>query len=84
VPEPGSAEISRAGRAALAPVRAAVPVELPDVFLQAGLMLWAGLLGTVSLELFGQFQNVVSEEPGDRNAFFGECVRRWAAQIGIA
>ena len=83
VPEPGSAEISRSGRTALAPVRAAVPAELPDVLLQTGLMLWAGLLGTVSLELFGQFHNVIGEEPGDRDAFFSECVRRWAAQIGI-
>jgi hypothetical protein len=25
----------------------------------------------------------VSEEPGDRDAFFADCVRRWADQVGI-
>jgi len=46
-------------------------------------MMWAGLLGTVSLELFGQFHNVIGENSGDRDAFFAECVTRWAAQLGI-
>ena len=83
VPEPTGGPPSPPGRAALAPLRAVLPAEVPDGALQAGLMLWAGMLGTVSLELFGQFQNVIGEEPGDRDAFFGECVRRWAAQLGI-
>jgi hypothetical protein len=34
--------------------------------------------------LFGQFHNVVSDAPADRDAFFAECVNRWAAQIGVA
>jgi hypothetical protein len=38
-----------------------------------------GLSGTITPELFGQFHNVVSEDPADRNAFFGEA-ERWAAQ----
>jgi AcrR family transcriptional regulator len=83
VPEPAAAKLGPAGRAALAPIMSAVPQEMPEVALQAGVMLWAALLGTVSLELFGQFQNVVGDGPGDRDAFFGECVTRWAAQIGI-
>jgi AcrR family transcriptional regulator len=83
MPGPAGAGLGRAGREALTPVRAAVPAEITDAAIQAGVMLWAGLLGTVSLELFGQFQNVIGEKPGDRDAFFGECVSRWAAQIGI-
>jgi hypothetical protein len=35
-------------------------------------------------ELFGQVDHVVSEESGDRDAFFAECVQRWATQVGIA
>ena len=27
---------------------------------------------------------IVGEQPGDREAFFAESVRRWAAQVGIA
>jgi AcrR family transcriptional regulator len=83
IPEPAATKLGPAGQRALAPVRAAVPAEVTDVAIQAGLMLWSALLGCVSLELFGQFQNVIGERPGDRDAFFSECVARWAAQIGI-
>ncbi|HVB43782.1 MAG TPA: TetR/AcrR family transcriptional regulator [Streptosporangiaceae bacterium] len=82
-PTGGRAGISAAAAAALAPLRAAMPAQVPDAAMQTGLMVWAGLLGVVSLELFGQFQNVVGENPGDRDAFFAECVRRWAAQLGV-
>ena len=84
IPEPAAADLGEAGRKAIAPVRAAVPADITDVAIQAGLMLWSGLLGTVSLELFGQFENVIGQDPADRDAFFTECVTRWAAQIGIA
>jgi len=83
IPGPAAGRLGPAGRTALAPVRAAIPAEVTDIAIQAGLMLWSALLGTVSLELFGQFQNVIGENPGDRDAFFSECVARWAAQIGI-
>jgi hypothetical protein len=33
----------------------------------------------VSFELFGQLHGIVGEEPGDREAYFAESVRRWAA-----
>jgi AcrR family transcriptional regulator len=71
-------------RRALAPARSFVPPEVPDALLQQGLMAWAALFGTVSFELFGQFHTVVGEQPGDRAAFFAECVRRWAIQLGLA
>jgi len=71
-------------RKALAPARSIVPAEVPDALLQRGLMAWAALFGTVSFELFGQLHGIVGEQPGDREAFFAESVRRWAAQVGIA
>jgi AcrR family transcriptional regulator len=83
LPDPAGRELGAAGRAALAPAIAALPEEVSDVAIQAGLMLWSALLGTISLELFGQFHNVVGEEPGDRDAFFAECIARWAAQLGL-
>ena len=72
------------GRKALAPARSIVGPEVPDALLQRGLMAWAALFGTVSFELFGQLHGIVGEQPGDREAFFAESVRRWAAQVGIA
>lgn len=77
-------EVAPDHREALVPVRALVPPQVPDALLQRGLMTWAALFGTVSFELFGQVDHVVSEESGDRDAFFAECVRRWATQVGIA
>ena len=35
-------------------------------------------------ELSGQLHTVVGEQPGDHAAFFAECVRRWAIQLGLA
>jgi AcrR family transcriptional regulator len=71
-------------RRALAPVRSLVPPKVPDGLLLRGLMAWAALFGAVSFELFGQLHHIVGEEPGDRDAYFAECVRRWADQVGIA
>jgi AcrR family transcriptional regulator len=77
---PGSAP---GWQAALDPVRLVFPPQIPCSAIQTGLLVWAGLFGVVSFELFGQFHNVVSEEPAEREAFFAECVRRWAAQLGL-
>jgi len=72
-----------AWRSALEPVRAAIPAQVPPEVIQVGLMVWSALFGVVSFELFGQFHNVVGENPGDREAFFAECIRRWAMQLGL-
>lgn len=69
---------------ALVPMREFIGVPLPDALIQRGLMAWAALYGIVSFELFGQLHNVVGEAIGDREAFFAECVRRWAEQVGIS
>lgn len=83
VPAAASDPIRPSGLAALVPVLTVIPDVVTDVAVQAGLMVWAGLFGVVSFELFGQFKNVVGENPGDREAFFAECVARWAGQLGI-
>lgn len=72
-----------AWRAALTPVREAIGPAVCDGDIQTGLMVWSALFGVISFELFGQFHNVVGEKPGDRDAFFAECVRRWARQLGL-
>ncbi len=71
-------------REALAPLRSIAGPEVPDALLQRGLMALAALFGTVSFELFGQLHGIVGEQPGDREAFFAESVRRWAEQLGIS
>jgi hypothetical protein len=71
-------------RKALAAARSVVPPEVPSALLHRGLMAWAALFGTVSFELFGQLHGIVGDQPEDREAFFAESVRRWAAQVGIA
>jgi AcrR family transcriptional regulator len=71
-------------REALAPLRSIAGPGVPDALLQRGLMALAALFGTVSFELFGQLHGIVGEQPGDREAFFAESVRRWAEQVGIS
>jgi AcrR family transcriptional regulator len=70
--------------AALTPVLAALPPQVTRPAIMTGLIVWAALFGVISFELFGQFKNVVGDGPGDRETFFGECVERWARQLGIA
>ena len=76
-------DVPSGGREALAPLRSIAGSVVPDALLQRGLMALAALFGTVSFELFGQLQGIVGEQPGDREAFFAESVRRWAEQVGI-
>jgi AcrR family transcriptional regulator len=84
-PQHGDADDDRpAWRTALKPVRAALPEGISDTAIQTGLMVWSALFGVISFELFGQFHNVVEEEPRARDSFFAECVRRWADQLGLA
>lgn len=68
---------------ALRPARSAFPDGAPDELIVAGLMVWSGLVGAVSFEIFGQFHNVVGDAPPDRPAFFDACLARWSAQLGL-
>ena len=83
--EPTTAEddVPPHARRALAPVQSLIPSKVPDALVERGLMAWAALFGTVSFELFGQLHHVVGDEPGDRDAYFAECVRRWTTLVGI-
>jgi AcrR family transcriptional regulator len=83
-PDPGGEGAAEAAwRAAIAPVREAFSGGVPDSAIQTGLMVWSALFGVISFELFGQFHNVVDEDPAARDSFFAECVRRWAVQLGL-
>ena len=58
-------------------LRDAVLAGVPDDVAARTLAAWAALFGLVSFELFGQFENVVT----DREAFFGyaaSCLGRLA------
>jgi AcrR family transcriptional regulator len=57
---------------AVAGVRAFAGQEVPDDLLLAGLAAWSGLVGGVTLELFGHLENAVD----DREAWFDALVRR--------
>jgi len=63
--------------AALAPIRSYLPPGIPAPLIQRALMVWTGLFGVISFELYGQLHQVVAEEPADRDTFFAECIRRW-------
>jgi hypothetical protein len=67
-------------KAALAPVRAAFPADVPDDLVVRGLMAWSDLIGTVSLEINGQFHNVLAD-PG---VYFDHAMRRIATVLGLA
>ena len=63
--------------AALAPIRSYLPPGIPAPLIQRALMVWTGLFGVISFELYGQLHQVVGEEPADRDVFYAECIRRW-------
>ena len=57
-------EVSRPVRADLADLRRRVPITCSDEGLQIGMVAWAGLMGAVSLELFGHLHNVIATPAG--------------------
>ena len=60
-------------------LRDAILAGVPDDIVARTLASWAGLFGLVSFELFGQFENVVT----DRDAFFGFAATCLARQAGL-
>lgn len=69
---------------AIAPLRTALPVDLPDEVVVQGLIAWTYLFGAVSFELFGHRHNVVADGLPLREAFFEAEVARIAALVGLA
>jgi AcrR family transcriptional regulator len=76
-PEPRP--VPRAVRSALAPVRASIPDVVADDLVVRGLMAWTELIGTISLEVNGQFHNVIA----DPDEYFDHVMRRIAAVLGL-
>ena len=76
-------DLDPAAAAALRPVMLLVPPDLPPEIMARGLVVFAGLFGAVSFELFGQFHNVIDEAPDARVAWFDAMIAHWAAVIGL-
>ncbi|HLL67965.1 MAG TPA: TetR/AcrR family transcriptional regulator [Micromonosporaceae bacterium] len=60
-------------------IRDAVAPGVPETILARGVTAWIQLFGTVSFEVFGQFNNTVV----DRQAFFDHQMRTMAVQMGL-
>jgi AcrR family transcriptional regulator len=65
--------------AVLHPDTRLVLAGIPDELAVRGLMVWTGLFGLISFELFGQFNRVVDEP----DVLFDAAVTRWAAFVGF-
>ena len=61
-------------------LRDAILAGVPDEVAAGALIAWSGLFGLVSFELFGQFENVVT----DRAAFFDHAAARLGVLAGLA
>jgi hypothetical protein len=60
-------------------LRDAILAGVPDEVAAGALIAWSGLFGLVSFELFGQFENVVT----DRAAFFDHAAARLGLLTGL-
>ena len=69
---PGEPVPGPAFHAAMADLRTFAGADLPDAVVLAGLAAWSGLVGGVTLEVFGHLDNAV----GDREAWFAALTGR--------
>lgn len=76
--------LSDAGRRALTPALELFAHEVPAERMQAGLMVWMGIFGTLSFELYGHHYGAIGQNPEDREAYFESCIAAWAQQLGIS
>ncbi len=65
----------------LAPVRSAMGLTAPDEVIARGMLVWAGLFGCVSFEIFGQYGPDAFADPKD---VFEHHLRVLIATIGIS
>jgi AcrR family transcriptional regulator len=72
-------KVGRIVHAAMAPIRAAVPEHVPDDLIVRGLMAWTELIGTISLEVNGQFHNVID----DMDEYFDHVMNRIAGVLEL-
>ncbi len=59
--------------------RTMLPMDVPDDVIARAFTAWAGLYGTVSFELFGQFNNVIE----DRAAYFDHSMTLLGRLVGL-
>ncbi len=81
---PNTPALSAAVHGALAPLRTFSGPSVPDDLLLRGLNAWAGLFGSVSLELFGQTHNVVADGARLRRAYFDHQMRALAGTLELS
>jgi AcrR family transcriptional regulator len=74
-----SGQLDEAVRANLAAVRHDIAPGLPEDLLFRGMTSWTHLFGTVSFELFGQYNNVIEA----REEFFDQQMRLMADLLGL-
>ena len=77
---PTSRPVPRTVHAALRPVREAIPAAVPDDLIIRGLMAWSQLIGVISMELNGQFHNVID----DKGVYFDAVMNRCGMDLGIS
>lgn len=71
--------VPKAAHVSLTKVRAVIPESVPDDLIFRGLMAWTQLIGTVTLEVNGQFDNVIS----GMDAYFDHVMRRTAVSLRL-
>lgn len=71
-PRSAAPTLSRAQRASVADLQAGAGAGLDADLIQRGMLAWTAVLGTISLELFGHLNQVVSDYP----AYFAQVVAR--------
>jgi AcrR family transcriptional regulator len=76
--------LTDSGRRAIRPALALFSGQIPAERMQVGLMVWSGLFGAISFELYGHLDGSVGDSVEDREAFFESCITGWAAQAGIS
>jgi AcrR family transcriptional regulator len=73
----GALPVARTVRNDLAALSEATGLDIPDHVLARGLLVWTGLFGSISFELFGHLHNVIH----DYDAFFESQMRRAARYL---
>jgi AcrR family transcriptional regulator len=83
-PRPLPVALTDAGRRAIGPAMDVFASRLPAEYVQAAIMVWTAIFGTISFELYGHLYGSVGDSMEDRNAFFDSCVAQWSVQAGLA